>query len=108
MDYRVTWEIDVEADSPIEAAKKAQEIQWDLSSTATVFTVECGEKPHAKMVIDLAEKEPPVFVLERDDTWEETLRFYTCQACGDVSELPAYIPGYVIKCKHCSAKTTMK
>jgi hypothetical protein len=40
MTYRVTWEIDIEADSARDAARKAQEIQLDPSSTATVFKVE--------------------------------------------------------------------
>jgi len=38
--YRVLWEIDVEADSPREAAKKALEIQRDPASMATAFTVQ--------------------------------------------------------------------
>lgn len=37
--YRVTWEIDTDAASPREAAEKAQHIQRDPDSTATVFTV---------------------------------------------------------------------
>lgn len=37
--YRVTWEIDVEAESPLEAAERAREIQRDPDSTATVFGV---------------------------------------------------------------------
>jgi hypothetical protein len=40
MEYRVTWEIDVDAESPEEAARIAQEIQRDSDSWATVFTVE--------------------------------------------------------------------
>lgn len=38
--YRITWEIDVEADSPYEAAKEAKKIQQDPESTANVFVVE--------------------------------------------------------------------
>jgi len=38
--YRVTWVIDLEADSPEEAARKALEIQRDPDSTATVFEVQ--------------------------------------------------------------------
>jgi hypothetical protein len=40
MSYRVTWEIEIEADSARDAAKKAQEIQRRPDSTATVFKVE--------------------------------------------------------------------
>jgi hypothetical protein len=39
MDYRVTWVINVEADSPMDAAKQALEIQRDPKSTATIFDV---------------------------------------------------------------------
>lgn len=37
--YLVTWEIDIEADSPREAAEKALRIQRDPESIATVFAV---------------------------------------------------------------------
>ena len=37
--YRVTWEIDIDANSPYEAASRALEIQRDPGSTATVFDV---------------------------------------------------------------------
>ena len=39
MNYRVTWEIDIEADSAHEAAETALEIQRQPDSTATVFTI---------------------------------------------------------------------
>jgi len=37
--YKVTWEIELDATSPREAAELALEIQRDPFSTATVFTV---------------------------------------------------------------------
>ncbi len=37
--YLVTWEIDIEATSPEEAAKQALEIQRDPNSEAVAFTV---------------------------------------------------------------------
>jgi hypothetical protein len=37
--YRVIWEIDIEADSPLAAAKEALAIQRDPQSIATVFLV---------------------------------------------------------------------
>ena len=37
--YRVKWEIDIEADSPEEAAKEALKIQRDPDSVATIFDV---------------------------------------------------------------------
>lgn len=38
-EYRVEWAIDIEADTPEEAARLALKIQRDPASTATVFTV---------------------------------------------------------------------
>lgn len=37
--YKVVWEIEVEADTPLEAAKQAYAIQRDYNSTATYFKV---------------------------------------------------------------------
>ena len=37
--YSVVWAIDVEADSPKEAAQQCREMQLDPASTATVFDV---------------------------------------------------------------------
>lgn len=37
--YRVRWEIDIEADNPLEAAKKARYFQTKPNTTATVFDV---------------------------------------------------------------------
>lgn len=39
MEYRVHWEIDVEAESPTAAARQALTIQRDPNSTANVFDV---------------------------------------------------------------------
>lgn len=39
MNYVVSWHIDVEADSPEEAAREALRIQRDADSIATVFEV---------------------------------------------------------------------
>lgn len=38
--YRVKWEIDVDADSPAEAAAQARKIQQDVYNTATIFFVQ--------------------------------------------------------------------
>lgn len=37
--YKVVWEIDIDAKSPMEAAKEALRIQRDRDSIATVFVV---------------------------------------------------------------------
>jgi hypothetical protein len=51
MNYRVSWEIDIDADSPREAAERALEIQRRPDSIATVFTVrdETGESIEADL-----------------------------------------------------------
>lgn len=38
-EYRVVWEIDLEADDPEDAARRAVKIQMNEESTANVFTV---------------------------------------------------------------------
>jgi hypothetical protein len=50
MHYRVMWEIDVDANSPAEAAREALRIQRDTESWATVFTV---NGPDGVTTIDL-------------------------------------------------------
>ena len=49
--YHVSWRIDIEADSPTEAAVQALTIQRDRQSTATVFHVTPAGQPTE--VIDL-------------------------------------------------------
>lgn len=51
--YLVEWYIDVEAESPQEAAEKALEIQRDPDSIATVFTVSDGDS--STVNVDLSE-----------------------------------------------------
>lgn len=41
--YRVKWEIDVDASTPLEAAKKARELQIHEGSWANVFEVSCEQ-----------------------------------------------------------------
>ena len=43
MDYRVSWKIDVDAETPDEAAATARIIQLDRGSLANVFTVTDSE-----------------------------------------------------------------
>lgn len=42
-EYTVTWAIDIDADTPEEAAKEAMAIQRDPDSIATVFMVSDGK-----------------------------------------------------------------
>ncbi|MBA7709946.1 hypothetical protein ES703_118872 [subsurface metagenome] len=52
-DYNVKWEIDLNADSPQEAAIEAMRVQRDVSSIASVFTVtdEAGNQTVVDAVI---------------------------------------------------------
>lgn len=43
MNYLVTWSMELEADSPLDAAKLARKIQLDPDSLATEFEVEGKE-----------------------------------------------------------------
>ena len=58
MQYKVSWEIDIDAESPEEAAQKALAIQRDPESIATCFTVtdECGNREEVDL--DTASLEP--------------------------------------------------
>lgn len=57
--YRVTWDIDIDGTTPLEAARMAQTIMRDADSTATVFTV-TDENGHTT-TLDLADAAAPVF-----------------------------------------------
>lgn len=59
--YRVTWEIDIERDTPLEAAREAHTIMRDTESTATVFIVTdaCGRTT----VVDLTDPPRPTPLL---------------------------------------------
>jgi hypothetical protein len=59
MEFQVNWYIEVEADSHEDAARKAQAMQRDPDSTATVFEVvlKHTDKRWEKKDIDLAEVE---------------------------------------------------
>jgi hypothetical protein len=51
MNYRVTWEIDIESDSAYAAAEMALEIQRRPDGTATVFSIR--DETGASIEVDL-------------------------------------------------------
>ena len=55
--YLVTWEMDIYADSPWEAAEKAWDYMRHPFSTANVFTV--IDKNGVETIIDLLEEQAP-------------------------------------------------
>jgi hypothetical protein len=54
--YTVIWEIDIDAKTPKEAARKALTIQRDSNSTATVFSV--SNQKGTIHTVDLEEIKP--------------------------------------------------
>jgi hypothetical protein len=54
-EYRVSWDIDIEAGGLVRAARQALAIQRDIESSAVVFTVE-AVKSGRKYSVDLAEE----------------------------------------------------
>lgn len=56
--WRVTWEIDVDADNPREAAEKALAVQRDPFSCATVFQVHRENLTDFGVTVDLEEVAP--------------------------------------------------
>ena len=57
MQYRVVWEIDLDAESFEDAAQQALNIQRDSESIATCFIV-TDEQGH-RQDVDLADDKPP-------------------------------------------------
>ncbi len=51
--YHITWEIDIDAETPREAAEQALEIQRDANSLATVFSVKEFDSDDDATQIDL-------------------------------------------------------
>jgi len=60
MEYRVRWEIDVDAENPVEAARQARAMQVDPSSTANVFDVYLEDGDGEPTHVDLMEEGAPV------------------------------------------------
>jgi hypothetical protein len=59
MEYRVTWEIDLDASSFREAAEEALRIQRDPESTATVFTITREDGKTETVDLSTKKKTPP-------------------------------------------------
>ena len=81
-EYRVKWEIDVSADSPIAAARLALAMQRDPHSTATVFDVTpIYDRPAvqpATIRIDLAEQDAPCEHIPHNPDVMQTV----CERCN--------------------------
>ena len=71
--YRVVWEIDIDADTPLEAAKEAISIQRDTGSTATYFYVVYSPEGHVSAYSDrvLGHCADPVRLYSVDTAEEE-------------------------------------
>lgn len=55
-EFKITWEIELEAEDAVAAAEKAMQIQHDPENIASVFTVTC-EDGHTE-TIDVADHYP--------------------------------------------------
>lgn len=72
-EYIVTWTIDVEADTPQEAALKAYAIQQDPTSRATCFGTASWDEPEVVTFVDVAECNPKKFRNRRERAAYEDL-----------------------------------
>lgn len=64
-DYLVTWSVNIDADSPLSAARQALAMQRDLNSTALIFNVGRGDGVSEVVELDLI-LDQPVSVLVLD------------------------------------------
>ena len=67
--YHVEWSIEIDAETPEEAARKALEIQRDSASCATVFDVYemDGDGEATRIDLDDLDVEPGTALTEGDD-----------------------------------------
>lgn len=77
IEYRVTWEIDITAKSPQEAARLAHNIQLDPSSIATAYVV--LDPSGSKYRIDLEEDDWTRLSIAESHT-------VYCEGCGELAD----------------------
>jgi hypothetical protein len=58
-EYLVSWAIQVDADNPLEAARRAREMQLDPNSLATFFTVADDDNGES-FAVDVADGEAEI------------------------------------------------
>jgi hypothetical protein len=78
MRYLVTWEIDIDADTPEEAARKALAIQRNPDSIATIFDVVRYDSNDMFTRVDITE-------LEEQSGIEDTSNCRESIATGDLT-----------------------
>lgn len=88
--YLVSWEIEVDADDPKQAAQRALAIQKDPSSLATVFKVE-RRRWAQTLYVDLEEKEECGLCHDNG----------TACSCGDTDHVPCQGGHVVAPCYNC-------
>lgn len=62
--YTVTWDIELDADNPIEAAREALKIQRDESSWATAFSVVDNDDQSGMWHVDVGDEAACTELLE--------------------------------------------
>jgi hypothetical protein len=69
--YSVNWKIDIEAESPVEAAKQALEIQRDPATLATVFEIYDEDGNHTSVdLLEIRENRTGRFAGDQSDSIE--------------------------------------
>jgi hypothetical protein len=106
-EYKVVWEIDIDAIDPREAAEIAREIQLDPDNTATFFEVglKVAKAPATtvKYMIDLSTPPGKVTrwnhyrVVLRDITWDLEQEDNMVFAASDLEAAKAHLPKEVTK-----------
>ena len=113
-EYKVQWEIDIEAATPREAAEKALEIQRDPDSVATVFKVihPASDESRSWTDVDLGEPDEEVKPLRKAQTFEMTEEEFReatndhegrCINCGEEAG-PVEPDARKYKCEACLEK----
>ena len=81
--YFVSWEIDIDANSPREAAKRALEIQRNPQSTATQFYIQEHDTDERVSIDFLEEQEALTGWMDGEET-------EVCPGCGAIEGLPEW------------------
>lgn len=110
--YSVNWQIDIEAKSPVEAAKHALEIHRDQNSMATVFDVYDEDVNCTRVDLQEIEGNREGAMKESDETAkrEHTLLdvvrefINDCEAAG-LDHVAADWPDLIVTYKHAKAAT---
>lgn len=103
--YKVKWVIDIDADSPVEAARKALAVQRDPESTATIFDVadQEGNAQQVDLMNEIEHHSTASQLLDQLDNGEDTELLESLardlidehrQTIEVIRQLVPYVPGW--------------